>query len=147
MDRSIGRLVSILFRKNQIYLNNELKKYNITASELAIILNLFDKDGITQEDLVTIMMIDKAAIARTIPALEKKGYIHREKDKNDRRANRIYLNQLACDLEDEFTDILKGWSEFLTKGMNREKVDIMVDILEEMVSRVEETDLREIRRR
>lgn len=147
MEKSIGRLVSILFRKNQIYLNNELKEYKITASELAVILNLYKNEGFTQDELATYMMLDKAAITRTIPLLEEKGFIRREKDSKDKRANRIFLNQKSRDLEKEFIEILQGWSRFLTDGMDQEKVMIMVEILEAMVSRVEESDLKKIRRK
>ena len=147
MERSIGRLVSILFRKNQIYLNNELKEYNITASELAILLNLYQNEGLTQDELATYMMLDKAAITRTIPLLEEKGFIRREKDTKDKRANRIYLNKKSFDMEKDFTDILQGWSQFLTVGMDQERVDIMVNVLEEMVTRVEASDLKKIRRK
>lgn len=147
MERSIGRLVSILFRKNQMYLNMHLKPYNITASELSIILNLYGNEGLAQEELSSIMMIDKAAITRSLPSLEEKGFIRKEKDLQDKRANRIYLNKLAYDLEKEFSEILLGWSFFLSEGMEKDKVDIMIDTLEKMVARVEDTDLKEIRRK
>ncbi len=53
MQRSIGRLVSILYRKNQVYLNLVLKPINITAAELPILLHLYEDDHVSQEELST----------------------------------------------------------------------------------------------
>lgn len=47
MSERIGKLISILHRKGQIYLNKELKKYDVVASEVPILLALYKKDGMT----------------------------------------------------------------------------------------------------
>jgi DNA-binding MarR family transcriptional regulator len=146
MYKSIGRLVSILYRKNQVYLNIALKPYNITTSELFVVHNLYRKDGITQEEMASYMMIDKAAMARSIPALIEKGYLRKEKDAVDKRANRIYLTEYAMSKKDDLTNILKDWNEIITEGMNEEELNTMYSVLERIVERVETVDLKEIRR-
>ena len=92
MNKSVGRLVSILYRKNQVYLNQALKSLDITATEMSSLLCLYHSDGVTQDEMSHYLLIDKAAIARAIVSLLDKGLIIKEKDDIDKRANRIYLS-------------------------------------------------------
>lgn len=142
MNRSVGRLVSILYRKNQVYLNKVLKPYNITASELPVITYLFSHDGATQEEMSTYLMIDKAATARAIQSLSEKEFLRKEKDPDDQRANRVTLTPTALALEGEIRGRLQAWSCFLTEGLDKEAVDTMFDVLESMVQKVETKDLK-----
>lgn len=143
MEKSIGRLVSILYRKNQVYLNMVLKTFNITASEIPFLMYLFKIDGISQEELSSFLMIDKASTARSIQALLEKGYIIKEKDIVDKRANKIFLTKYALDNKLEIQKLLQEWTEFLTEGLDENSVDIMFDILENMVKKVDESSFKE----
>lgn len=143
MERSIGRLVSILYRKNQVYLNMVLKPLNITASEIPILMCLFRHDGSSQEALSSYISIDKASTARAVQALLEKGYIVKEKDSADKRANKIFLTKYAFDNENIIQNLLDDWTEFLTQGMDEKSVNIMFEILENMVEKIDETDFKE----
>ena len=142
VNRSVGRLVSILYRKNQVYLNMVLKPYNITASELPVMTYLFGHDGASQEEMSTYLMIDKAATARAIQSLSEKGYLRKEKDPEDQRANRITLTAAAMALEGEIRGHLQAWSGFLTDGLDETAVNTMFEVLERMVQKVETKDLK-----
>ena len=75
MSERIGKLISILHRKGQIFLNKELKKYDVVASEVPILLALYKKDGMTQDELGAYACLDKSAVTRIIQSLLKKNYI------------------------------------------------------------------------
>lgn len=144
MQQSIGRLVSILYRKNQIYLNMALKKYDITAAEVPILTYLFKKDGVSQEELSVHMVIDKAATARTIQSLIAKGYVHKEKDQTDRRANRVSLTNRALGIKEEIMKVLLYWTDFLTNGLDSDDVTVMFSVLENMAQKAEQANFSEI---
>ncbi|MGL5256291.1 MAG: MarR family winged helix-turn-helix transcriptional regulator [Proteocatella sp.] len=143
MEKSIGRLVSILYRKNQVYLNMVLKPLNLTASEIPILMCLFKHDGASQEALSSFISIDKASTARAVQALLEKGYIKKEKDSVDKRANKIFLTKYALDNEKKIEILLNDWTEFLTEGLDEQSVNIMFDILESMVRKIDESDFKE----
>lgn len=63
---SIGRLIAILHRQSQIYINCTLKKFNITSAEYSFLLYLYKKNGATQDEMSTYMYIDKSATNRAI---------------------------------------------------------------------------------
>lgn len=147
MQRSIGRLVSILYRKNQVYLNLVLKPLNITAAELPILLHLYDDDHVSQEELSTFLMIDKGATARAVQALIKKGILTKEKDIHDRRAYQVYVTEQGINIKEKLYEQLNGWTHYLTQDIDAHEVDIMFDVLEAMVKKVEKADFREIERK
>jgi DNA-binding MarR family transcriptional regulator len=142
MNKSVGRLVSILYRKNQVYLNQALKSLDITATEMSSLLCLYHSDGVTQDEMSHYLLIDKAAIARAIVSLLDKGLIIKEKDDIDKRANRIYLSMKGKQLETSIRSILKGWNDLLIEDIDPKDVETMFHVLEKMVLRLEVLDLK-----
>ncbi|MXQ53291.1 MarR family winged helix-turn-helix transcriptional regulator [Shimazuella alba] len=89
---SIVRWISVATSSiSKIYQNRELKDYNINSSEYILLVNLYEKDGISQERLSANLFINKAAAACAIGRLEKLGYVKRSRDPNDSRAYLVTL--------------------------------------------------------
>lgn len=143
MEKSVGRLISILYRKNQVYLNLVLSKYNITASELPVIIYLYNNDGASQEEISSYLIIDKASTARVVKSLIEKKYIRKEKDLNDNRVNRIFLDGHALEQKEKIHQVLHEWSSFLMEELEPNSVDTMYEVLESMVEKVETTNFKE----
>ncbi len=141
MTKCVGRLVSVLYRRNQVYLDAALKEYNLTASELAFIISLYKKDGISQEELSTRLAIDKAATANALRSLENKGYVSRTRNPRDRRANIIIITEYARRMEKGVRKQLRNWTNFLTEDIEEESVQTMFEVLEKMAKKVESIEL------
>lgn len=133
-----GRLISILYRKGQVFKNIYLKKIDITASEQPFMNALFWKDGVSQDLLSKYLYIDKASTARTIQSLIKKGLVTKVKDKEDKRINRIFLTEKGKNAKDDIFSVLDNWSDILTNDMTDEEKEIAYGYLERMVKNVED---------
>lgn len=144
MDRSIGRLVSILHRQSQIFINHALKDFKITSSEHAFLFYLYHNDGITQEDLSSYLYIDKSATARAIKSLELKDYVTRNKDLEDKRVNRVYLTDKAKKNIPIIKERVLQWSQFLTEDLDEKTSDFIFSTLEDMVNKVKCSDFKDI---
>lgn len=142
MKKSIGRLISILHRQSQIYFNYALKEYNITSAEYSFLLSLYRKEGVTQDELSSYLHIDKSATTRAIRSLEQKGFVIRNKDDVDKRFNRVYLTEKALNCKDKFRQQVFHWSEILAEDLDEETADIVYNVLEKMVDKVEKTDFK-----
>lgn len=140
MKNSIGRLVSILYRKNQVYLDISLRPLGITASELPFIMCLYRRDGISQEELSADLCIDKAATAKAVRSLIEKGYVSRRRNPQDRRANMVFISELALQNQEKITDKLEEWTKYLTFGIDAEELDVMFRVLQQMVGKLEHFD-------
>ena len=142
MKFSIGRLVSILHRQSQVYINKSLKEFNITSAEYFFILYLYSHEGISQDELSTYLYIDKSATARAIKSLEQKDYVIKRKDPFDKRFNRIFLTEKAKKYKGEIKKRVNKWSEFLTEDLDKETVDTLLFLLQDMSNKVEQSDLK-----
>ena len=142
LKRGFGRLMSILHRQSQVYINWSLKEFGITSAEYSFLLYLYRKEKATQDELSSYLYIDKAATARAVKSLEQKGYVTKDKDNADKRFNRICLTDKARKHEAEIRKRIIRWSDFLTEGMDEETTDIILTALEKMVDKVERTNLK-----
>lgn len=60
---------------------------------------VFNNNGCNQEEISTVLNIDKGTTARALQKLEKEGYINKEIDKNDRRINHIIITKKGSEIK------------------------------------------------
>lgn len=134
MINNLGRLISILYRKGNIYKNIILDDFNITASEQPFLSSLFNEDGVSQEYLSSKLLLDKASTTRSLQSLIDKGYIKKKKDENDKRINRIFLTEKSKSIEKEIKARLENWNDILTSDLNESEKEMAYLILNKMVN-------------
>lgn len=61
------------------------------STQLGLLADLVEEDGIRQQDLAISTIKDKGTVARALSGLEEGGMIRREVDPRDRRQKRIFL--------------------------------------------------------
>ena len=105
----IGKQISILFRQLNLYFNHELSEISISATELLYLSSLYEKDGITQDDLAQEYSVDKAAVTRTLQLMERKGLIVRKTDSADKRAKKLFLTDKSKSLEKKLRETQAKW--------------------------------------
>lgn len=127
MEKSIGRMITVLYRKSQSYLSFALSKYNLTSAEKPIFAILQIYDDVTQEALSSLLSIDKAATARTVKSLEKKGFVKRVQDEHDKRQNRVTLTDEARKLWPDVKNELLNFNKLLTQNIDTNSLDIIYD--------------------
>lgn len=132
MERNIARMITLLARKSQIYIGSALSKYNITASEQPFFMALQKHEGITQEELTAIVCVDKAVTTRVVKSLEKKGYLRRVKDIQDRRRNLIYPTDITKKLGKAVKDELLYFNDLLVQNIDEKHIEIIYMALHQM---------------
>ena len=136
MNKRTGKLISILYRKGQMYLGKALKPCNISAAEVPVLLSLYRQDGITQEELVAHVCLDKSAVTRILQSLLSKNYITKIKDEKDLRCNRIYLTPKAHAIQDTINAALDDWNKILMHQFNKNEQTQAYELLERMVNNI-----------
>ena len=137
IQTNVGRLISILYRHAQMFHNQQLKDINISSSEFPFLLYLNSIDGVTQETFAQFYGMDKAAVTRTIQSLEEKGFVYRAKNKEDLRCNHIYLTEQAKQILPELKMRVDRWSSYLKEGLDEKEVEMVINVLNRMVEKVE----------
>lgn len=142
MDKSITRQVIYAARQGQLCIGSRMKKYGITAAEEPFFMAIQHHVGATQEVLTALAGVDKAATARAIGSLEKKGYLTRHQDEKDRRQNRIYATEKALSIGSEVQEELLHLNDEILEGISEDEQNILYRALLKM-----EENLSNIRRK
>jgi DNA-binding MarR family transcriptional regulator len=132
MNDSIGKWISVLHRQFQIYLNRELKNHDINSSEYIFLVNLYEKDSVSQEKLSSNLFINKAATARTIGRMEELGYVNRTRDPFDSRAYLVTLTAKGLEMRSFIRTKLAYWTQTITAGLTAEETDDMIRKIKQM---------------
>jgi DNA-binding MarR family transcriptional regulator len=132
MKDSIGKWISVLHRQFQIYLNRELKNHDINSSEYIFLVNLYEKDSVSQEKLSSNLFINKAATARAIGRLEELGYVQRTRDPFDSRAYLVTLTAKGLEMRSFIRTKLAYWTRTITAGLTAEETDDMIRKIKQM---------------
>src|SRR5690606_21632833 len=84
-----GRVSTAIARRLQR--NFKESGLDITAEQWSVMYFLWEREGLSQQDLATLTYRDKPSISRLISNLEKQGFLRRVCCPNDKRSNKIYL--------------------------------------------------------
>ena len=85
-----------------------LKRNNagITFEMLQELSSLWHEQGITQQVLAERTAKDKACLTNLMNNLEKKGYVRREEDPNDRRSKLVFLTNEGEEFRNQIRPVL-----------------------------------------
>ena len=121
-----------IYRQFQIYINNNTKDLQISASEYIFLMEMYKNDNMSQEQLSKNLIIDKSATARAIKSLEEKEYIIRKKDDNDKRTNRIKLTKKGIEIKDRLSNLLEEWNNEITSDIDKNLLNTVIDTINKM---------------
>lgn len=130
----MGKYISQLYRKGNAFFTKKFESYPIGSGQIMFLVNLYQNDGINQEELAEILSIDKGTTARAIKKLEEEGFIRREKDEKDKRAYKVYITNKAKDIKDEVYTILREWEEILLCNLSKEEIIVIKSLLKKISS-------------
>lgn len=97
---SAGYLANHMARLFAKGLQDRIAPIGIVLGQFPILLELWDRDGITQKQLVAKLDIEQATIANTLNRMERDKLIRRTAHPNDARAQQIWLTDQAKAMRD-----------------------------------------------
>ncbi|MCB0564955.1 MAG: MarR family transcriptional regulator [Phaeodactylibacter sp.] len=96
LTNRVGRLLA-----NEIRLRSDMEGLGLMSHHMGILVELWAKDGLRQQDLAVSTIKDKATIARALDHLEAENIVVRVPDTNDKRNKRIYLTHKGKELHQQ----------------------------------------------
>lgn len=115
----------IIRRINNIY-DKKLQQYDLTGSQLSVLFQLWEKDGLTQKEIQEKLHIKPASVSGLVDTLSSKGFIVRKQDDEDARIKRLYLTNEGLKLKNLCVDVVEETEIAITKGFSEdEKVILM----------------------
>jgi DNA-binding MarR family transcriptional regulator len=99
IDTSAGYLVNLMARLFARELEAKLIPLGLRIGAFPALLHLWEREGLTQGELVKLLDIEQPTLAATLSRMERDGLIKRTKDDTDGRAQRIWLTEKGRSLE------------------------------------------------
>lgn len=131
----IGKQINILVRQFNLYLNHELTGLNVSATEILYLASLYKEDGLTQDDLASEYVVDKAAVARTVSKMEDKGLITRKDNPKNRRQKQLFLTEKARKIKPELQNVQNQWLMIMTEDEDAGLTKELSSYLDRIVNR------------
>ena len=113
---------SVIRRRSQALLVEACSEYKLNYSEFALLLKLYDMEGCSQDAMVEVLRIDKAAVTRILKSLEEMDLVYRRIDTEDRRIKRIFLTDSGKSMEEKRRNILTKMVTFVVEDIPKDKV-------------------------
>lgn len=98
---------------------DRLKDHGVSFSEFVHLERLWYDDGLNQTELSRRVGIETASSTTVLDALEKRGFIRRERDMRDRRNVRVFLEPAGAEIEAKLLDCAAGINAIAREGLSR----------------------------
>lgn len=102
-QESAGYLANHMARLFAIRLAERLQPLGLATAQFAVLLVLWERDAITQKELVGRLDIEQATVGNTLNRMERDGLIRRKPHPQDGRSQVIDMTAKARALEGEAT--------------------------------------------
>ncbi|MBO4984146.1 MAG: MarR family transcriptional regulator [Bacteroides sp.] len=122
-----GKVSAAINRK--LYRNFRMHNIEITPEQWTVLIFLWKKDGVTQQELCNATFKDKPSMTRLINNMERQHLVVRISDKKDRRTNLIYLTKDGKELEEKAFVIANQTLQEGLQGITLEEIKIAQDVL------------------
>lgn len=133
--------ISIFIHQTDLHLTSYVKKrlapFNIAPEQNLVMMLLWEKDGLTQNDVAIRLDKDKTNIARMSYGLEQKGFIRRSNCPQDKRSQRLYLTEEGLKLKDFVIPIAEEFNRIVCNGITDEELIQVRKILSKMRENVQ----------
>lgn len=131
---SFGYLTNYLARLFSRALDDRLSDHGVAVGQFAILLLLWEEDGLTQAELGRRAAVEQPTIANTLARMERDGLIRRQPDPMDRRRAFIHLTERARALEAPLTEAARTVLDRAAVGISAADQAVLLAGLRRMIA-------------
>lgn len=145
MKIAFNDYISIMIHQTDVtltrYVKAKLEPLNLAPEQNLILLLLWEKDGLSQNEIAKRLVKDKTNIARMLKSLEKKGFISRVVNKIDGRSFNVYLTKEGKELSELVYPIIEEINRVVCLGITDKELQIVDEVLCKIRQNVETNSL------
>ncbi|NPV02898.1 MAG: MarR family transcriptional regulator [Brevinematales bacterium] len=131
-------MVAITYTATRRLVSDRLAPYGITYPQWGALYGLYGHDGMRQVELAKLIGIDTTNAMVICDGLSKKGWIARENDPSDRRANILRMTAEGRALMDRTLAVVAGLYSDAAGDISETEADIASGVLERFLKMVKE---------
>lgn len=122
-----GKVSAAINRK--LYRNFRQNNLEISPEQWTVLIFLWEKDGVTQQELCNATFKDKPSMTRLIDNMEKLHLVVRISDKKDRRTNLIHLTKTGREIEEKTRSVAEMTLREALHGITLDNLKVSQEVL------------------
>ena len=122
-----GKVSAAINRK--LHRNFRQGGLEISPEQWTVLIFLWEKDGVTQQELCNATFKDKPSMTRLIDNMERQHLLVRISNKKDRRTNLIHLTRTGKSLEGKARHIANETLKQALEGITPDELEISQEVL------------------
>ena len=134
IDDSAGYLVNLMARLFARELEAKLVPLGLRIGAFPALLHLWEREGLTQGELVKLLDIEQPTLAATLSRMERDGLIKRTKDDTDGRAQRIWLTETGRSLERPAKSAAEQVNNLALQSLGEEEASILIRSIRSVIA-------------
>lgn len=128
------KYINRIYRCSQVDRENFLKRFNLSAPHLSLLLAIKRHPKVSQDELANVLLVNKSTITRQLKLLEQEGYIVRESGE-DRRVNTITLSEKGEALHPTLINYLDEVNFDLIQDLTLQEYEVFLTVISKITKR------------
>ena len=139
-QRQAGFLMAKIRQVSGRIFERTLKQYNIkiNSAQGRIMFALWQKDGISINELSKKTQLKKSTLTSMLDRLERMGYVGRQRSKKDRRKILIRRTEKDRTMEKKYVEVSEEMTRLFYKGFSKNQIDRFEKDLERILNNLTE---------
>ena len=134
---SAGYLVNHMARLFAEGLRKRIAPLGIVPGQFPALLALWERDGLTQKELLQLVAIEQATLANTLNRMERDGLIARKEHPADARARTIHLTEKARSIRDAAYQAAMDTNQEALSGLSDEEHQAFLNFMRRTITELQ----------
>ena len=117
----------------QLTLARNMAHLEIKPPHLDIMINLYRREGISQQELARKLLVGRSNMSMLLPQLEKRGLIERRPDARDKRVLRLHLTDEGKAVTEQAMKIQTALIDTVMATSSEERCLMVADQMEKII--------------
>lgn len=130
---TLTRLISAHFRKRLVEASIDL-----TAEQWGVLAYLWNEGRVAQDELATLVCVDKSSLSRVLDVMERRGLVRRERDPDDARKKILYALPAAKEYQLPSREVVMEMTQDILKDCKPEDVETCLRVIKQVKTTLKE---------
>ncbi len=133
---NLARCISIVDRLMKMYYDHGLADFEIGWGQQFYAEYIYDHPGVSAQEMVKYIRVDKATLTKTVKKLIEIGYVTSISDEADRRAKRLYLTEKGEPAVKKIKEIHRDFYDTMCSNLSAEDIRLTEQVMEQMMENI-----------
>ena len=133
---------SILYRCNQKHFDKLLSRFDIGYTQLILLTQIYENEGISMNELAIMGVFDKGTITKSIQRLEQLSYVRIENSEADKRSKLLYTTDRTQAIMPELYRMRSEWNSYLSSDLTSDELDAYNSAQRKLIEKAREYEKR-----